>query len=102
MQNLELTGPDLLLRPWRDTDAPAVLRALRDAEIAQWNPGPVTVEPDLDTARTWVERRADWSAGDHASLAVTDPATGAVLGSVSLHSVSPALGNESIGYRNAG
>ncbi|MEV1290228.1 GNAT family protein [Micromonospora sp. NPDC049679] len=98
MEPVELSGSELLLRPWRPADAPEVLRALRDSAIAQWNPGPVGVDPDLDTARTWVARRADWSDGDHASLAVADPGTGTLLGSISLHAISPGSGNASIGY----
>ncbi|MER7891402.1 GNAT family N-acetyltransferase [Micromonospora sp. NPDC094482] len=94
MEHLELTADDLLLRPWREADAPAVRNALRDAEIAQWNPqgGPV----DDESALRWVRRRADWSAGDHVSLAVTAAADGVLLGSVSLHHISGD--NAAIGY----
>ncbi|WBB81485.1 GNAT family N-acetyltransferase [Micromonospora sp. WMMD882] len=93
MEHVELSGPELALRPWRPEDAPAVLAALRDPQTAQWNPSTM---PDLAAARTWVRLRADWSAGDHASFAVTDPVTGALTGSVSLHRIH---GDEaSIGY----
>ncbi|MFG3715348.1 GNAT family N-acetyltransferase [Micromonospora sp. NPDC047730] len=95
MEHLELTAPGLLLRPWREEDAPAVLAALREPAIAQWNPpaGPV----DREAALAWVRRRADWSAGDHVSLAVADPADPArLLGSVSLFRIHDR--NASIGY----
>lgn len=38
VEHVQLTAADLLLRPWRDEDAPAVRDALRDPAIAQWNP----------------------------------------------------------------
>jgi RimJ/RimL family protein N-acetyltransferase len=83
----------LALRPWRPDDAPAVLDALHDPAIARWNPGQV---PDLDAAARWIARRADWSGGDQASLAVADARTDALLGSVSLHRIYD--GGASIGY----
>ncbi|WBB69809.1 GNAT family protein [Micromonospora sp. WMMD812] len=94
MEHVELTTPGLLLRPWREADAPAVRDALRDPAIARWNPqgGPV----DDTSALRWVRRRADWSAGDHVSLAVTAAADGALLGSVSLHHITGETA--SIGY----
>ncbi|MET7705706.1 GNAT family N-acetyltransferase [Micromonospora sp. NPDC005413] len=95
MEHVELTAADLLLRPWRDEDAPAVRGALRDPAIAQWNPqggGPI----DDEVALLWVRRRADWSSGGHASMAVTSAADGELLGSVSLHRIHD--GDASIGY----
>lgn len=83
----------ITLRPWRPDDAPAALDALNDPAIALWNPGPVS---DLDAAARWIARRADWSGGDHASLAVADAEGGALLGSVSLHRIYD--GGASIGY----
>ncbi|WP_406068122.1 GNAT family N-acetyltransferase [Micromonospora sp. NBC_01638] len=95
MEHVELAAADLLLRPWRDEDAPAVRDALRDPAIAQWNPqggGPI----DDEVALLWVRRRADWSAGSHASMAVTSAVDGELLGSVSLHGIHG--GDASIGY----
>ncbi|MFC3501773.1 GNAT family N-acetyltransferase [Micromonospora krabiensis] len=94
MEQFELTADGLLLRPWRDADAPAVRDALRDPDIARWNPqgGPV----DEASALLWVRRRADWSAGDHVSLAVATTADDELLGSVSLHQIRGE--NAGIGY----
>jgi RimJ/RimL family protein N-acetyltransferase len=94
VEPIEITVPGLLLRPWRPTDAADVLAALREPAVALWNPAPTVV--DLAGAQTWIARRSDWAAGDHVSFAVTDPAGGALLGSVSLHSVHD--GGASIGY----
>ncbi len=92
---MELTAPGLLLRPWRDTDAPAVLDAWRDPAIAQWNPQGDPL--DLDAALRWLRWRADWSGGGHVSLAAADPADPEILlGSVSLHRIH--AGDASIGY----
>ncbi len=68
--------------------------ALRDPAIAQWNPSPGGM--DLAAARTWVQRRADWSLGDHASFAVVDPDHTELLGSVSLYRIHDS--DASIGY----
>ncbi|PZF88558.1 GNAT family N-acetyltransferase [Micromonospora deserti] len=95
MEHLELTAPGLLLRPWREEDALAVLDALREPSIAQWNPQGGLL--DRDAALSWIRCRADWSAGNHVSLAVADPADGdTLLGSVSLHRIHD--GDASIGY----
>ncbi|WP_074319323.1 GNAT family N-acetyltransferase [Micromonospora cremea] len=95
MEHVELTAADLLLRPWRDADAPAVRDALRDPAIAQWNPHGGGLIDD-EAALLWVRRRADWSGGDHASMAVTAAAGGELLGSVSLYDIHH--GDASIGY----
>ncbi|SCL33205.1 Protein N-acetyltransferase, RimJ/RimL family [Micromonospora nigra] len=82
---MELAAPGLLLRPWRAQDAPAVHAALREPDIARWNP-----QGDLVTvadAAAWIRRRADWSDGGHVSLAVTDADDGTLLGAVALHSI---------------
>ncbi|SIN42601.1 Protein N-acetyltransferase, RimJ/RimL family [Micromonospora cremea] len=95
VEHVELTAADLLLRPWRDADAPAVRDALRDPAIAQWNPHGGGLIDD-EAALLWVRRRADWSGGDHASMAVTAAAGGELLGSVSLYDIHH--GDASIGY----
>ena len=93
VDDVTLTAPGLLLRPWHPTDAPAVLAALPDPAIARWNPQRVT---DLATAAAWIRWRADHGSGDRISLAVSHPADGALLGAVSLHQIHD--GNASIGY----
>ena len=87
-------GAYQLCVPDPDLDAAQVAVAHADPEIAQWNPGP----PDLDGARAWCVRRADWSSGTHASWLVKAAAGGAVLGSVSLHSVDGVNSVAEVGY----
>ncbi|MEV0157384.1 GNAT family N-acetyltransferase [Micromonospora sp. NPDC050686] len=84
MEHVELTAPGLALRPWRPADAPAVLAAVTDPAIAQWNPQDVTDEAG---AVEWIRHRTDWSAGTAISLAVTDAADGALLGGIALHRI---------------
>jgi RimJ/RimL family protein N-acetyltransferase len=82
------------LRPWRGDDVDAVLTALVDPETTLWNAGWVRTRED---AAAWLERRIDWSAGDHVSWAVED--AGAVLvGSVSVHSIDRDANDAEIGY----
>jgi RimJ/RimL family protein N-acetyltransferase len=71
------------------------MTAMREPAVALWNSSPLAAA-NLDGAREWVRRRADWSSGDHASFAVADPETKALLGSVSLHKNSDD--DASIGY----
>ncbi len=89
-----VAGPYQLCVPDPDLDAQQVAAAHADPLIALWNPGP----PDLDGARAWCARRADWSDGGHASWLVKAAAAGAVLGSVSLHSVDAEQGSAEVGY----
>ena len=87
-------GPYQLCVPDPDLDAAQVAAAHADPLTALWNPGP----PDLDGARAWCERRADWSSGTHASWLVKAATGGEVLGSVSLHSADAENGGAEIGY----
>jgi RimJ/RimL family protein N-acetyltransferase len=79
---------DLILRPWTDDDAPAVLTALADPLLVRWNPRlPLA---DLDAARRWlVARSTGWASGDACSWAVVDAATGDLLGSMALRYIDP-------------
>ena len=95
MDNLELTAPGLLLRPWRIEDAPEVLAALSDPAIDQWNPQGVA-RSTTQAALLWVGCRADWSAGAQSPWRSPTPATGRCWASVSLHHI--LHGNATIGY----
>lgn len=95
------TGPvtivsaGLVLRPWTDDDAPVVLASAGDPEIALWQ-GATMV--DLTEAVAWVRSRGDWSAGDHASFAITEAPDSEALGSVSLHKIDREQGDAEVGY----
>jgi RimJ/RimL family protein N-acetyltransferase len=79
-----LTDGAITLRPWRLDDWRAAFDACQDPEIARFLPIP---QPYTEaTARTFVaRRRADWNGDDERSFAITDAATGAVVGAIARH-----------------
>jgi RimJ/RimL family protein N-acetyltransferase len=98
VEPIELTAGPLRLRRWRMDDVDAVWAALQDPDIRLWNGGGVTSRAD---AEALVGRRLDWGSGEHASWAVTEVVTDAVLGSVSLHSIDRVQNDAEIGYWTA-
>jgi RimJ/RimL family protein N-acetyltransferase len=72
---------------------------LSDPEVARWNPGPAPL--DLDAARAWCARGADWSDGTHATFSVLDATSGRLVGNVSVHQVDHRQQDAEIGYRVA-
>jgi RimJ/RimL family protein N-acetyltransferase len=95
IEPFELAAGWLLLRPWRDDDVDDVWAAVQDPDIRLWNG---TGSGSRNEVVAMLRRRADWSDGDHASWAVVDAAGGALLGSVSLHSIDPVQADAEIGY----
>jgi RimJ/RimL family protein N-acetyltransferase len=92
---VELAVGPLRLRPWRVDDADAVLQAMQDRGMRVWNGfGSFTRED----AGLWLTHRMDWSAGTRASWAVVDAGSGALVGSISLHSIDRDQGDAEIGY----
>jgi [ribosomal protein S5]-alanine N-acetyltransferase len=79
---LTLTVDELVLRGWRDTDAPAVVIAYADPQIQQWHARSMTESE----ARAWI---AGWSARRAAETGVgwAITADDAVLGQISLRKV---------------
>ncbi len=80
---VEMEWQGLLLRPWRDADAPVVLRGLTDPEFRRWNTTKSSFTDEADALRYVQERTRGWRRGDLASFAVLED--GAVLGSVALN-----------------
>jgi RimJ/RimL family protein N-acetyltransferase len=83
-QPVILSDGVVALRVWEPEDAATVFTACQDPEIARFLPIP---QPYTKAAaRTFVERRrADWDGDDERSFAITDAATGAVVGSIARH-----------------
>ena len=72
---------EIVLRPWRVQDAPALLEACQDPEIARWVtiPQPYTAA-DADA---FIEStRAMWRGGTGAAFAIVDGSTDRLLGAV--------------------
>jgi RimJ/RimL family protein N-acetyltransferase len=99
IEPVEIAAGRLQLRPPSPADAADALAMLQDPDVALWNPGPEDL--DLDAARAWARRGADWSSGDHATFAVHDATSGRLLGNVSLHQVDHEQADAEIGYRVA-
>lgn len=93
---MELSVGRWVLRRPRPAEALEALALLQDPEVALWNPAPVVL--DLDGARAWCERGADWSSS-HSTFSVVDPAGGRLLGNVSLFAIDSEHLTASIGYR---
>ena len=85
-------GGGLLLRPWTQTDAPALLAAVLDPLTALWNPKHVTT---LAEAQEWC--RAESSLGETA-IGWAVEADGAVVGGVAIHHLSVRNAGAEVGY----
>jgi RimJ/RimL family protein N-acetyltransferase len=97
MEPIELAAATVRLRPWREDDADAVWEAQQDPDIRQWAGGRGVQSREDAVA---LLRRLTGS-DDRASWAVVDAATGALLGSVSVHSIDPAQADAQVGYWTA-
>ena len=96
--NPPLADGVVLLRPWTDADVPVIAEACRDQEITRWIddiPAPYT----RADARAYVAAcRRGWKDGSLWAFAVTDAATGEVLGSCGVGWQDHPHGVAEIGY----
>jgi RimJ/RimL family protein N-acetyltransferase len=92
-----LTGEKVRLRPWRETDAPAVYEACQDPEVQRYTTVPV---PYLRRhAELYVASGATaWAAHEAASFAVTGPDSDDVLGSVAVMRINADSQVGEVGY----
>ncbi len=88
-----VAGAYQLCVPSVELDAAAIVAACADPQISLFNSGPV----DLDSARAWCRRRADWTSGEAASWVVKDT-LGTLLGQVSLFEIDSDQRTAQIGY----
>ncbi|MEV4663021.1 GNAT family N-acetyltransferase [Micromonospora echinofusca] len=95
------TLPELLLRPWRDDDADALIAAYRDPVLRRWTRAPVTTV--TEARRFLAAARRDWSDGRRFSFAVLEPRpTGETLvAQVVLKNVTRGGGDAEVGYWTA-
>jgi RimJ/RimL family protein N-acetyltransferase len=97
LDRLQLSDGRLVLRPWRLDDVPRVTEICGDPEISRWTrvPFPYTEEH----ARMWIEQTIrDWDDHKHAAFAVTDAASGEVVGAIGLRFHEDYALQGSIGY----
>ncbi|GGJ39242.1 GNAT family N-acetyltransferase [Streptomyces brasiliensis] len=97
------TAPALLLRPWRPSDAAALVELGRDEAMRRWTSAAVT---DLAGARRWVrEQMSGWESGDRLAFAVVETTTGAEgprpAGHVVLKRGAPGSATAEVGYWTA-
>ena len=91
-----LQGPRILLRPLQYTDADALLQAAADGELWKLR---ITSVPEPHETRGYIETALKMRAEGHRfAFAVTDEASGKVLGSTSFHDILPAVKRVEIGY----
>lgn len=88
-----LTVDELVLRPWLDEDAPAVVAAYADPAVQQWHARSMTAAEAADWVSSW---RARWSQESGAGWAVTEGT--AVLRRVGLRDVRLGEGLAEIAY----
>ncbi|MDT0492127.1 GNAT family N-acetyltransferase [Streptomyces griseus] len=98
--DLTLTADGLLLRPWREEDVPALLRAYDDPVMRQWVRLPVSTPEE---AARWLEsQRAGWASGTRFGFAVTDVSRGGELvGNLALKRPGPGPERAEVGYWTA-
>jgi RimJ/RimL family protein N-acetyltransferase len=87
----------LVLRPPIEEDAPEAYELLNDPDVKLWNPAREC--PDVETAAAWCRSGADWADGSHATWHAVDPATGRMVGNVSLFAIDTDDRVAKIGYR---
>ncbi|MFJ4096545.1 GNAT family N-acetyltransferase [Kitasatospora sp. NPDC089913] len=94
------SAPALLLRPWRNEDAPALVEVYRDPVLRRWTTSVVDDEAD---ALRWVGTQQEaWAAGHRFAFAVLEALPGAEpgppLGNLVLKRVSPGGHTAEVGY----
>ena len=96
-----LTDGVVTLRGWRPEDAPDVARACDDPVTARWLPVPQPYTLADADAYLGSYITTAWADGSAAELAVTDSATGELLGAMGLKLAGRRLGYGEIGYWTA-
>ncbi|MEU9508709.1 GNAT family N-acetyltransferase [Micromonospora sp. NPDC048170] len=95
------TLPELLLRPWCDADADALIAAYRDPVLRRWTRAPVTTT--AEARRFLAAARRDWHDGRRFSFAVLEsgPAGGTLVAQVILKNVTAGGEDAEVGYWTA-
>jgi len=96
----ELIGERVLVRPWREGDAPAIWEAIEESreQIRQWLPwvdGTKRVEDCIQTGR---RSMAKWITREDLMLTIWDRSSGRYLGGSGLHRIDWDIPAFEIGY----
>ncbi|MFJ5779642.1 GNAT family N-acetyltransferase [Streptomyces sp. NPDC093094] len=90
------TGDGLLLRPWREPDAPAVYAAFQDPVLRRWH---VRAAGSEDEVHGWIEEwNAAWAEERGAQWAVVDAVEDTLLGRVALREIRLDEGVAEVAY----
>ncbi len=90
-----LSDESIVLRLLRDADAPAIVAACNDPDVARWIPVPKPYV--LRDARTFIAFAAEgWATRREATFAIADRADGGLAGTISLRPVD--FGRAAVGY----
>ena len=90
-----LSDGAVTLRPWRESDAPALVGLCRDAEIVRYTRVPANYTEAM--ARRWMQDKyVTGASGEEAHFAVVAAPDGELLGSLGLHLESE--GRARVGY----
>ena len=92
-----LTTHRLVLRRPRLSDAEDALLLLQDPEVMTWHPASAVV--DLDSARDWCRRGADWDDGAHCTWHGVDPGSDRLIVNVSIFAVDALHRTAKVAYR---
>lgn len=95
-----LTDGVVLLRQWRAQDADAVFRACQDPDIQHFTQVPVPYLREHAVGFV-ADAPVQWAQGTGAQFAVTDPATGLLLGCMGLMEADRERGQIGAGYWTA-
>ncbi len=96
LTELEIAADGLLLRPWRERDAPSLLRGFTDPEFRRWNTPGMVVTGERDAVDVIRGREQGWLSGETASFAVVEGDE--VRGSVALNLVDWFLRSARVSY----
>ncbi|HWT26073.1 MAG TPA: GNAT family N-acetyltransferase, partial [Solirubrobacteraceae bacterium] len=91
-----LSDGEIAVRPLRESDVPAIVRACRDPEIPRWTRVPAGYTPE-DARRFLAVAATEAAAGVGVALAVVDE-DDTLLGTVGLTELDAAAGTAEIGY----
>jgi RimJ/RimL family protein N-acetyltransferase len=84
---------ELVVRPWREADVGALVRAYSQADVRRWHARSM----DEAEAHRWIgSRAAHWREETGADWAVADP--GGVVGRVGLRDIDLAAGRSEVSY----
>ena len=95
----QLRDAVVALRPWRDADVPALLRAFADPVVHRFLWPHVEPYTERDAWAYRAETKRGWASGTGAEFACVAPADdGAILGGASVYSIDAGQRQASIGY----